>query len=204
MIVGWHDFVAIPFCVARHHHLRELQRAGAAQGVPAHPRPRDRTQLWLAARLSRRLPTRQVYLSVLGGREHTGTDCRPDKCTVSSARLRAYSYVGCCGLVGRVAGPAFHCNADLDPAFHWMGIRILLLIRVMRICDHCWSTDLPRLHFWASTPRPWASTALYGSILSFFKLLNFELMRIKIQLFPSVLLVREQSYVGCGKCCGSE
>ncbi len=32
-----------------------------------------------------------------------------------------------------------------------------------------------------------------------FKLLNFELMRIKIQLFPSVLLVREQSYWSVGK-----
>ncbi|VVC95021.1 unnamed protein product, partial [Leptidea sinapis] len=32
----------------RHHHLRQLQQPRAAQGQPAHPGARDRTQLWIA------------------------------------------------------------------------------------------------------------------------------------------------------------
>ncbi len=44
-----------------------------------------------------------------------------------------------------VPDPAFHFS-DQDPTFHRFRIRILILIRVMRICDH-WSTDPPGLHF---------------------------------------------------------
>ncbi len=45
-------------------------------------------------------------------------------------------------------GPAFHRNADSDPAFPFNAdpVQILLLTKVIRICDH-WSTDPPRIHF---------------------------------------------------------
>ncbi len=46
--------------------------------------------------------------------------------------------------------------------FTLMRIRILLLVKVMRICHH-WPTE-PL--YWASTAPFWASTALHGSILS--------------------------------------
>jgi hypothetical protein len=39
-----------------------------------------------------------------------------------------------------------HFNADPDPAFHFLRIRIPLLVKVMGICDH-WSTDPPGLDF---------------------------------------------------------
>ncbi len=50
-------------------------------------------------------------------------------------------------LYSRVADP-HHFNADPYPAFHLQQIRILLLIKVIRICDHYHSTtDPPKLHF---------------------------------------------------------
>jgi hypothetical protein len=69
--------------------------------------------------------------------------------------------------------PSFHCVADPDPdpTSHFR-IRILLVIKVMRICDH-WSTDPPRLHF--ESPRPHCSVC--GPPLLRFeplKLLNFD------------------------------
>ncbi len=65
-------------------------------------------------------------------------------------------------------------DADPDTSFHFdtyesrsdfsllMRIRILLLTKVMKICDHL-STDPSRLHF---EPPLWASKALLNSILS--------------------------------------
>ncbi len=49
--------------------------------------------------------------------------------------------------VNQVADP-YHFDADADPnyLFTMMQIRILLLIRVIRICDHP-HTDPPQLHF---------------------------------------------------------
>jgi hypothetical protein len=52
--------------------------------------------------------------------------------------------------------PAFHFHTDPSPAFTLMRIRILLLIRVMRICDHWSAASIVSV-------RP---TALQGSILS--------------------------------------
>jgi hypothetical protein len=46
----------------------------------------------------------------------------------------------------RIRVSAFHFYADPDPAFHFNAVRILLLIKLMRICDH-WPTDPPDLQF---------------------------------------------------------
>ncbi len=43
----------------------------------------------------------------------------------------------------------------------WIRFRILLLVKVVRICNH-WPTDPPGLYFVASTPPFWASTVLHG------------------------------------------
>ncbi len=56
--------------------------------------------------------------------------------------------------------------------FTWMRIRILLLIKVMAICNH-WSTDPPRLHFEPPGLHLWASTVLHGLRASK-ELLNFD------------------------------
>ncbi len=42
-------------------------------------------------------------------------------------------------------------------------IRILLLIKVMQICDH-WSTDFPQFHFERPRLHLWASTTLHSFI----------------------------------------
>jgi hypothetical protein len=42
--------------------------------------------------------------------------------------------------------PSVHHDVDPEALFTFMLIRILILIKVTRICDH-WSTDPPRLHF---------------------------------------------------------
>ncbi len=58
-------------------------------------------------------------------------------------------------------------NADPDPAFRFYADpRILLLIKVMRICDHC---EPPRLLYERLQP-----TGHHGSISELLKLLNFE------------------------------
>ncbi len=46
-----------------------------------------------------------------------------------------------------------HLNADLDPIFTLLRIRIQRLIKCMRICNQ-WATDHPRLHFEPSLIRP--------------------------------------------------
>ncbi len=71
-------------------------------------------------------------------------------------------------------------------------IRILILIKVMGICEH-WSVDPPGLHFEPPDPHLWASSALLGHVLVFWslKILNFDFEAIwiltvepiRIQLF---------------------
>ncbi len=52
--------------------------------------------------------------------------------------------------------PAFNFNTDTSPFFTLMRIRILLLIRVMQICDHLYTASI-------ASVRP---TALQGPLLS--------------------------------------
>ncbi len=54
-------------------------------------------------------------------------------------------------------------------------IRILLLIKVMRICDHWYTDPACRAPFRASTPPLWASTAIHCSI---FSILNSSILTL--------------------------
>jgi hypothetical protein len=89
----------------------------------------------------------------------------------------------------------------LIPVFTLLQIRILLLVKVIRICDHR-STDPPRLRFdtikfnkmktLPLTPPPWASKALHGSIfLSLYSSRILISMRIRIWVqFITLMRIR--------------
>ncbi len=101
-------------------------------------------------------------------------------------RKRAWcKSIRCINVISRVADPHY-LNADLDPSFRFnvdseMAIhinahpdpRILLLVKVMQICDH-WYTDPPGLHF--EPPRLHCERQqLSIAPLELKELLNFDL-----------------------------
>ncbi len=81
--------------------------------------------------------------------------------------------------------PFFHFDAEIR-LLTLMRVRILLLIKVMRICDHWYTVRYrPSVALFFEPPRPLflASTALHGSIFEPQQLLDFDFDTVRIRLF---------------------
>ncbi len=129
-----------------------------------------------------------------------------------------------CGSASKWSAFLIWCGSGAEVSLGWesgsdifktlcgIGIRILLLIKVMQIATTgIWNTSPPRLHIVPiRTSQMWASTAFHGSILSLYSfwILTFIQLRIPFCFWCAPGYGTSSFRCGCGSCfpkwCGSK